>query len=220
MLGYLRGLLNFFTGGVRDLWNSVVSLVASVYSSLHDDDAAIIGYAQAIASGLWRLGLSYGQFTQNDYPRFVKWVEGWISTLLQREQQDYNQLIADINTLAHRTTQNVTIVQQQEQSDILGLIKWIISAIFDPLRSLISGALSWITNEGAWLFDLLTHLEKLADLIMAFLWDGWFLLFRKYLKQVVVFIFRNWKSWIPAILPVIEDIIVSIFLGEQRERRR
>lgn len=210
MLGYLRGLLNFFSGGVQAIWNAFLSVIGSVYQSLSDDDARIIAYANAIAAGAWRTAIQLSQFLSGDYPRFVIWVEGKFGWIAQQEQQDFNQCIADINTLAHRTSQNITIVQQQEQSSLLGLIKWIITSIFDPLSSLIGGAISWIENEGKWLFDLLTHLEKLADLIMAFLWSGWLLLFRKYLKAVVAFIFHNWKSWIPAVLPVIEDIITSV----------
>lgn len=211
MLGWLNGLKNFFGGGLAVIWNTFLSVLASVYSYLAASQNGLIAFTNSIYTGLWRLALAYGQFTSVDYPRFVTWVSDTFSRVLASLSYQISNVIADINALSHRTDASITYVQQQEGLGISALIKWIISTIFDPLNSLISGVLNWIDTEGKWILSLLTDLEKLADLIMAFIWSGWLVLFRKYMKQIVAFVLTGWKSWIPDVTSVIEDILVSLF---------
>lgn len=211
MLNWLNSLLNFFGGGLRAIGNWVLSVVTTVYQQLHKDDVTIIDYAHGLANSLNRMSAVFSAFTNDYYFPFVKWTEGEVSTLGSELYRDYNQLVKDINAVSKQSTQNYTVIDNSINSDIANLIKWIISTIFNPLLSKITGALTWIGKEGAYVLDLLTHLDKLADLVMAFIWLGWLGLFKKYFKSIVVFIFHNWKSWIPAILPIIEDIITSVF---------
>lgn len=215
MLQWLRSLLNFFGGGLQYLWNAIINVIQSVYSDLNGNLVSLWRYADALDAAIWHLAGYINSFIVNDYGHFVTWVVREFAAFSARADQEYNQLIGYINDLAHRTQQNITVVQEGLNSSIAALIRWIIQNIFDPLFNDITGLLNWLSRWGNWLVDILTHLEKLADLLMAFLWSGWLLLFRKYAKQIVIFIFQHWKSWIPDVLSVIEDIIASVFLPDR-----
>lgn len=210
MFQYLRGLINFFGGGLNYIWNVFINVIGTVYGSLNSDDMSIYRYAQSVAAWLRVLTIDWDAFIGRDYPAFTRWVFQGLTSLANREQSDFGNLENQVNALARRTAQQITVVQQSSSDGLAGLLKWVIQHLFAPLFSDIAGVLGWIAKEGAWLVSLLSDLEKFSDLIMAFLWRGWLVLFRKYLKEIVVFIMAGWKGWIPAILPVIEDIITSV----------
>lgn len=211
MPGWLRDIVNFFGGGLAAIWHAFLNVINAVYQLLSGDIGNVLRYANALAAALRSLSTAFSDFVTFYYAPFVRWTEQTFNAQAKRESDDYNRLVAFINALSHRATQDVTIVQEGVQSDIAALIRWILSAIFGPLSREIAQALGWIAKEGAYVFDLLTHLEKLADLIIAFLWSGWLLLFKKYAKQLVAFVLHNWRAWLPGVLPVIEDIIASLF---------
>lgn len=211
MPGWLRAIVNFFGGGLAALWHAVIN-VANVLNGIESSDInRTLNYARAIAASLNDLASNYSFFLNRSYVPFVQWVGNTFNAVARHENDDYNRLVNLINQLSRRATQDITIVQDGVQSDIAALIKWILKFIFGPLSAEIAQALAWIAKEGAYVFDLLTHLEKLADLIIAFLWQGWLLLFKKYAGQLVAFILHNWRAWLPGVLPVIEDIITSLF---------
>lgn len=211
MPGWLRSIANFFGGGLSAIWHAFLNVINAVWNVLTGDINDTLLYAQSVARSLDSLRRSFVFFVIFTYNPFVQWVVNTFNAVARRESDDYNRLVNFINNLARRTNQNITVIQDGVNADIAALIKWILSAIFGPLSAAIGRALAWIGKEGAYVFDLLTHLEKLADLLIAFLWQGWFLLFRKYAKQLVVFILRGWRGWLPGVLPVIEDIITSLF---------
>lgn len=212
MPGWLRAIVNFFGGGLADIWHAFINVINVVLGIESRDVNGVINFANSIARSLDSLRRSFVLFVVLTYNPFVVWVVNTFNAVARRESDDYNRLVNFINGLSRQTNQNITVLQDGINTDIAGLIKWILSAIFGPLSAAIGRALAWIGKEGAYVFDLLTHLEKLADLILAFLFQGWLLLFRKYAKEIVTFVIRNWRAWLPGVLPVIEDILTSLFL--------
>lgn len=212
MPGWLQAIVNFFGGGLAAIWHAFINVINVVLNIEGQDVRNLWNYVNRIASALNSLAGNYSFFLNHSYVPFLQWVNNTFNAQARRESDDYNRLVNFINGLSRQTNQNITILQDGISSDIAGLIKWILSAIFGPLSALVGRALAWIGKEGAYVFDLLTHLEKLAALILAFLFQGWLLLFQKYAKEIVTFVLRNWRSWLPGVLPVIEDIITSLFL--------
>lgn len=211
MPGWLQSIVNFFGGGLSAIWHAFLNVINVVLGIESRDVNNALRYAASIAASLNSLRTAYDDFIRQSYIPLLQWLNTTIDGIIAREANDYNRLVNFINQLSHRSTQDITILANGVQTDIAALIRWILSTIFGPLSKLIAQALAWIGKEGAYVFDLLTHLEKLADLIIAFLWSGWLLLFRKYAGQLVAFILHNWRAWLPGVLPVIEDIITSLF---------
>lgn len=211
MPGWLQAIANFFGGGLSAIWHAFLNVINVVIGQDNRNINSVLNYARSIANALNSLSRAFSDFVTFYYAPFVRWVENTFNAQAKRENDDYNRLVNFINGLSRQTNQDVTIIQNGVQSDIAALIKWILSAIFGPLSAGIARALAWIGKEGAYVFDLLTHLEKLADLLIAFLFSGWLLLLRKYSKQIVALVLHDWRSWIPGVLPVIEDIISSLF---------
>lgn len=210
MFGWLNGLLNRFTGGLSAIWNSFINVLQVLYGNVNNSINSVIAYANAIAAALRGVINDFNSFVVNDYYQFAVSIVTKIDNLTNALTRDYNALLTLIHSIHGQDQQNITIVQDNLNNGLAALLQWVISHVFDPLFSDISGLLAWLARWGNWLVDILTHLEKLADLIMAFIWSGWLLLFQKYAKQIVLFIFHNWKSWIPSLLPIIEDIISAI----------
>jgi hypothetical protein len=211
MPGWLSAIVNFFGGGLSAIWHAFINVINIVLSIINGNYNRQSNYSNKIAAALNSLTKSFVDFVVFAYNPFVNWVNQTVKALAKRESDDYNRLVNFINGLSHKASQDITIVQDNLSSDIAGLIKWILSVLLPPILRDIATALAWIAKEGAYVFDLLTHLEKLADLILAFLFKGWLVLFRKYSKPIVTFVIRNWRSWLPGVLPVIEDIITSLF---------
>lgn len=210
MLGWLESIIDFFGGGLSAIWHAFLSVIKTVYNDMFGRFNNLASFVNAIYAGLWRLSKYTADFVNGSYRNFVFWTENQFSQTNNREQRDYNYLVSIINKISRQASTDITIIQQTEKSDIAALIKWIISQIFGPLRTLIGQALNWITHEGAFLYDLLTHLEKLADLLIGFLWSGWLVLFRKYAPQLVKYVLHNWRAIAPDIAHVLEDIISSV----------
>lgn len=215
MLGWLNSLLNRFTGGLSVIWNSFINVLQVVYGNLSNSVNDGISYAQAVAAYVQRLSGDFNSFIVHDYNTFVTWTANSFSNLQGDMQRGFDRMQQIVDSFHNQDQQAIGVVQENLSNGLSGLIQWVIQHIFDPLFSDIGGLLAWLARWGNWLVDILTHLEKLADLIMAFLWSGWLVLFQKYAKQIVVFIFQNWKSWIPSLLPIIEDIISAIMLTGQ-----
>lgn len=212
MLRWLQSLLNFFGGGLNYIWNSVINILVALYNDLTSNTNTVYAYAQAVYAALRALAREYADFIANNYTPFVKWTWDGFNIVDQKMYALFLQ-IQKYATQAHKQDQQqIQVVQENLNSGLAGIIAWVLSHIFGPLSSEIGELFAWIARWGTWLVDLLTNLEKLADLLMAFLWTGWLVLFRKYAKQIVLFIFHNWHNWLPEVLSVVEDIISSIVL--------
>lgn len=211
MPGWLRGLLGLFSNPLADLWHAVVNLVNLLRGYEDAKIASLLRYAEYIHAELRSLSISYQNFTSLYYFPFVQYVVKTFHDVGTRVNNNYNHQQAEIDALSRRTDQNITVLSDGEKSDIAALIRWILSAIFGPLSALIARLFDWIDKYGNWMFSLLSDLSKFADLIMAFIWAGWFGLFKKYLPEIVKFIFMHWRSWFPSIIPILEDIIASLF---------
>jgi len=211
MPSWLKSVLNFFGGGLSAIWKAVVNLVNTTYQVLTGQIGDVRSYAESVAVSEHNLAETFTDFVSDFYAPFVQHTDGTFNDVGKRIDNNFNTLNAKIDALQKEHDTSITVVEQQESADYAALIKWVLSTVFGPLSSEIAQALAWIAKEGAYVYDLLTDLSKLADLVIAFLWTGWIALFQKYAKQVVIVILSDWKSWIPDLMPVIEDILSSLF---------
>lgn len=212
MLRWLQSLLNFFGGGLNYIWNAIVNVFLVVYNDLNGNIMTVYAYAQAVYGALLALAREYQSFINNNYTPFVGWTWRNFNQVTQQMYALYTALQKYASQVHQQDQQQIQVVQENLNNAIAGLIHWIIQTIFNPLFGDIGQIFAWIARWGTWIVSLLTNLEKLADLIMAFIWSGWLVLFRKYAKQIVLFVFHSWKSWIPDVLSVIEDILAAIIL--------
>lgn len=210
MIAWLVGLYNRVYNKPIDLWNAVISTFITVYGFLASVNDVTIRSINAIYVGLWRLGLAWGSFATGTWPQFTQYVNNMFALLWRRIDKDRQDLINLVNDSQHQTNTTLTVIDQNLSNGLAGLLAWVIKNVLLPLTADIGRALAWIGKEGAYVFDLLTHLDKLVELLLAFLWSAWLGLVRKYAKQVILLILASWKTWIAELLPIIEDIIAAI----------
>lgn len=210
MLGWLLGLLNIITGPLKALWNDVVSLVTTVWKwtahiadTLYHDILSVYGDVVRLSDGI-------AHWISSVYGHFVKWVENEFNAVIRF----FSNAITDIRNWISDASRWLTKAFDDVYHFITAIVtdvrSWVLQDIWNPLFSAISGAIRWIEHEGAYVFDLVTHPEKLVLLLIAYIWSAWLDLFRKFTKPIIGWLLANWKSVIPDIESVIEDILTHL----------
>jgi len=210
MPSWLSGLVGLFTGTFHTLWGKVVSLVTTVYQWVDKGLTILRNDVTSVLGDVFRLADSVSSFVYNTYNTFVRWVDKTFSDVIKWASNE-------IATVEHYATDILTWATREFDSVnkwVTGLFdsieKWVISDIWDPLYGSITGALAWIGHEGSFMYDLLTHPDKLVQLILAYVWSAWLDLFKQFAKPIVAYIVQNFKAVVPDLVSVMEDIITSI----------
>lgn len=210
MLNWLAGLLGFVSGAFRQLWDDLIGIIRNVDGYLESRIANLQAQVNALIAGEWHLSDYIASFITGPYTNFVRWTQKRTSDLAVQERDDYNRLVGNINQTRSWASSLFSAAESLAQSLFGGLTKWIISTIFGPLSRDIATALGWILKEGAYLFDIITHPEKLIALILRFIFGIWVSLLIKWGPIAFAWGLRNWKSILPTILSVIEHIIDTV----------
>lgn len=211
MLGWLGSLIGFFSGGLQKIWDTFVNVIRTLDGWVEAQLKYLNSRCDSLYSGLWHLSFYISNFVGKSYVPTIERIDANIRATQQAERKDYLQLRDAVNVDHTWTVGQLSSLSAYALSLFTGLVKWIISSIFGPLSRDIASALAWIAREGAYVFDLLTHLDKLANLLIAFLWSGWIGLFKQYAKPLVAYMIQHMRGLAPLFLSVLEDILVSLF---------
>jgi hypothetical protein len=214
MLNWLRSLFNRYGFPLAGIWNDFINVLISVQAYDENTFAWISSWITYLYSDFTALNAALWRFVLSTYLPFVNWVQQQLFNMEVREHQDYTQIGNDIAALQNRTNQQIQVTQQTASDGLLGLIKWIISFIFDPLNGLIGRALSWIATEGAYILGLLSSADKLLAWLLKWLLSDWNTLLDKFGKLALSWFLANWRHAEPLVLSTLEDIIARILLGE------
>jgi hypothetical protein len=210
MLNWLASLVNVVSGANRQLWNNMVAVIQAVVTYFASWITQVETYAGDISSFASALYQALFRFVLSEYTPFKSWVQQQFFTITVREDQDYRTIGGDIAALQARTDKQITIVQQTVSDGLSGLLQWIIQHIFNPLFGDVTRALDWIANEGAFLFDLLTHADKLILYLLKFLGGEWRVLAEQYGKIVLRWFMASIRMLAPEFITMLEDIISSV----------
>lgn len=210
MLNWLGGLLGLVTGAFQQLWDDLVNVVRNVDGYLENRIANLQAQVNALIAGEWHLSGYISSFITGPYNNFVGWVQIRTGLMITDYTGKYNKLVSEINSQRSWTASLVSAAESLAQSLFGNLTKWIISTIFGPLSRDVASALGWILKEGAYLLDIITHPEKLLALILHFIFGIWVQLLVKYGPIAFAWGLRNWKSALPTILSVVENIIDNV----------
>lgn len=211
MLGWLNSIVNFFTGGLALIWQTVLNVIKTVESYLEGRINIVQENVNITYGDVANLAKTFEIFTSVFYQPFTQWAERAITELQNYVNTVAARLQGSINGLSAWATSQFDQLGSYIAGAILSLMKWIISAIFGPLSADIGKALAWIFNEGAYLFDVITHIDKLLTLVFAWLFANWSSLASKFGLLIVAWILANWRKTYPVIVTVLEDIIVKAF---------
>jgi phage-related protein len=210
MLGWLNGLLGLFTGTFSAIWKSVVSLVTSVYQWLEAEVTTLRNDLNSLWSDVSRLADEMASFVDRTYNTFVTWVSKTLDDVVKWAESAIAVVQHYADDILSWASQEFDYILKWVPSLIGDLEQWAIQHIWDPLYNSVSGAVNWIEHEGASIYDLVTHPDRLTQFILAYVWSAWLDLFRQFAKPIVSYILNSLRGNIPDLISVIEDIITSV----------
>lgn len=210
MLGWLNGLFNLFTGALSAIWNAVVNLVRTVYNWL---DGAITTAWNDLTS-LWNdvvnLADELRSFIVNSYNVFTQWVSHYFDDVISWAQNLINGVNKYISDVLSWANQEFNAVNNWVNGLFNSWYHWILSQVWDPLFNLASTAINWTEQQGAYVYDIITHPDKLVALVLAQVWSAWLSLTRQWAKPLMSFYLASWQLVAGELIPIIEDIISSV----------
>jgi phage-related protein len=210
MPGWLKSLVGFFTGTFSVIWDKVVSLVTTVYRWLDKEIVILRNDIVSAFNDVYRLADEIANFVYHTYNTFVAWVDHTFNAVLKWAENEIATVTRFANAVLAWAVREFDTVNRWVTGLFNAVYRWVITEIWDPLYRDISGAIGWITHEGAFVYDLLTHPDKLTALILAYVWAAWLGLFREFAKPIVSYILHSLRRNIPDLVSVLEDIISSI----------
>jgi len=210
MLSLLKSIWNLFTGGVADIWHHVISLISAVWSYAdriynvlaHDVTTvydSLIHFAKSVDKWVthtvdWLRGL-----IQQVYHDIVSWAVRQLNNLRNFAVSAYRWTVRELDKLASSISATAHAITS-----------WVIQHIWQPLDNAITGAIHWIEHEGAFAYDLVTHPDKLAALLAAYLFRFWLALLRQWAVPITRFVLHQSRALVPDFVSILEDVITKV----------
>lgn len=210
MLGFLRNIWNAITSDITAVYHWVLKTIAAVYSyfdrlinavekwtiDLVDNVENFAKQILSFAESVYNFARAIVTVTIRD---LINWAAEAIDTLTKYAEDVYNfvvQWIARIIAYIQHTVSDV--------------ISWIMKNIWDPLWRDITGAINWITHEGAFIYDLITHPDKLVALLAHYLWVSYLDLIKKFAAPIAKWLLHSMESMAGEFADVLEKIIAAM----------
>lgn len=211
MIGFIRRLFKSIVGDIKAVSRWVLKLIAAVYSyfdrivaqiwrAAADIWKALIAFSHSIRK--WALGVVHDilWIVHKIIPAVTKWV--------LRIFNDLRSYAIDVFKWAQKAVNYLLGALRRAVDDIT---RWVIANIWHPLFSAITIAWSWITHEGAYIFDLVTHPDKLVKVLGKWLWQSWLDLIRQFAQPIAKWLLHEMVR-MPDELANVLDILISSIL--------
>lgn len=207
MLNWLDSVWNAFTGGLSSIWHSIVNLFKSIWSWIEravgilEHDIAIVyhdilSFAHSVEVWATRAIDNLYNLAKSWVNDVTRWAVAWFDRIIKYADDIWSHVVQIYNEVIH-------YIDGLYNS----IVHWIITEIWDPLDRAITGAINWIEREGAYVYDLLTHPDKLVTLIEAYLWKSWLSWMRALAIPITVLILSSFRSLIPDLMSIAEDVL-------------
>jgi hypothetical protein len=210
MLGWLQGLFGLFTGGLAAIWNAIVQVLQNIVNWTQQNLSDLYNRYNNLYVGLFRLSAYISNFITQTYVPTIAWLQGSIRLTVSWAQNNFVSLRGDLNAEHSFAANGIGSARSFAQGLFSGFVKWVIGTIFGPLSRDVATVLGWILKEGAFLFDLLTHPDKLIKLLITYILSALITLISLFAKPLFLFFLAHWKSMIPELMTIIEDIIITV----------
>jgi hypothetical protein len=93
------------------------------------------------------------------------------------------------------------------EAGIHDVIQWVINNIWHPLYNFIQSAINWIEKYGLFVYDVITHPEKLLAILGHYLLLAWLDILRRWATPIVRFIVHQLRRFEPDLISILEDVI-------------
>jgi hypothetical protein len=212
MFGWIESVIAAIWDGVTDGVKAFVHfLVRGLYGYLHtlfalewDAWSFFWQMANILANGMRGLANGLYNFGYRVIHGFIPWLNSLILWV-------YHAAIGFAQTILDTLSRYIGDVLNWARAAIDGVIRWIISNVYDPLARFISTALTWIERIGNVMWNYFTHplalamllLDPLLTLLEQFAWDIASRLGKFFLSLIV----RNLVQFVTLIENVIDAVL-------------
>ena len=211
MLGILKHILSWFSRTIKAVERWILKTIAAVYSYFDRIVTRLWHGLADVWKGLVAFSRSIRKWAASVY-HLILWIihkaiPDVISWALKQLRKVFNYAIAVYRTLVKWVDYLITAIRKA----ISDITQWVIKNIWRPLDNAITTAWHWITHEGTYILDLLTHPEKLVKLLAHWLWISWLDLIRQFARPIARWLLSEFVR-MPDELANVLDILISSIL--------
>lgn len=210
MLNLLKNAWNAFTSGLATVYHFILNAIAVVYSYVNRLFDELSKYS------VW-VYLSLESFAHNTdvwVTRTVTWIINYIrseaTAIVHWSLNIWNELRDYAIKVYQWALKYFDYVINYVLSSVQNIIKWIIQDVWTPLYNYWRQLFDWIDRYGMWLWDVVSHPEKLVALIGVYLLSAWLTILRRWSGPIVSFLIRQSYRFIPDIVSLLEDVISKV----------
>lgn len=210
MLNFFKHALGFVFSGLSDLWRNVLSVIHSVYSVLQSSVHWLYHWALNSVNHAIELARAMGRDLANSILFALQWAEHAISDVESWVDKLVGYLKTTIDDVYHWAINAYLYLEKAISKYVAELYSWMVNNIWNPIWARLTSLESWATKYINYLWNVVTHPQILAEMLIAYLFSFWLQLLAKYAKPVIAYMLGHWKSVIGPLFHVIEDIITSV----------
>lgn len=210
MWNWLKSIWNGFTGGIDDLYHWVLQIIQTIYSYIDNEITDIWQGAMDLYDSISVFANSILNWTESELNALSAYLARLYDDLISWVSQNLAAIINDIQSVIAWAAQQVSNILNYVTSFMASMTRWIVQDIWTPLYNWVSSALQWIENEGIQLWNLITHPDRLARYIGAYLLKAWMDLARTLAKPFASWILHSMLSAGEFAGGILEDMISAI----------
>jgi hypothetical protein len=178
---FVNRLFHELARAVNDVWKSLVAFSRAVRKYVHQVYVFALWIVQHAIPDVIHWALRNMDIILRYAEGIARWAAGWIARIY--------------NDLAHA---------------ISDLERWVISNVWGPLFDAIGQAWDWITHEGFYAWNLITHPELLIKVLAAYLWSSWLGLIKRNSPQIARWLIHAMIAEESRFADVLESIISNL----------
>ena len=210
MLGIINRILHDLSSGITAVEKWALKLIHAVYSFVNKLFTELRKAVDNVWTALTNFAKAIRKFVSQVYT-YAKWiVTKLVPSVIRWAEKELLSVAHDIANLGKWAVGWIDRLIKDIASAIKNITNWVIKNIFDPLKTDFLTAWHWITHEGAMIYDLITHPEKLAALLAEYIWDSWLGLFKKYGPQIARWLMRNLPNEAGMLVDAVEKFISNL----------
>lgn len=210
MLGIIQRILHILSGAITDAEKWVLKLIHAVYSYVNK----LFYDLRKAVTDVWRSLVRFSRAIEKYAVRvymFARWiVTKYVPAVIHWTLRELNTLLNDIKSLASWAEKWVIRLYNDILSAIRSITGWVIAHIWTPLFNAITIAWHWITHEGYYVWNLLTHPDLLMKVIGSYLWMNSLALLKHYARPIAKWLVHQMLNMQGEIADVLESIIANM----------
>ncbi|MGH9436815.1 MAG: hypothetical protein ACRD22_02730 [Terriglobia bacterium] len=210
MLGFISRIYHDIIGDIHAVTAWVLRIIQAVYSYVDN----LFRIAERYALDVWRALDAFARSVDRYVADVYRTLKGAIlivyHDIIRWATSAFNELRNAFDYLDRTLAKTIDFFTKWITRIYHDITSWVVRDIWDPLYRSVSGALNWIANEGAYIYDLITHPEKLVKLLGSYLWSAWLDLLRGYARPVARWLMHAMMGLAHELTDLIERILAAM----------